>query len=158
MSKSGGLELGFADFADDLKAILEKVTDEKVHAKALEAGAEPVVNHAKLLAPRGKSGHLIQSIGAEYSDKTNTVRIGIGEPVSTRNSSTGYYGRFQNDGWHPAGGRRRMDGRLDKRTKRTAGKVRGKNFINTAMNAQEGNAFKIILDELTKALEGVGKS
>ena len=158
MSKPGDIEAGFADFAEDLAAILDKVTDEEVHAKALEAGAKPVVNHAKQLAPRGKSGRLRQSIGAEYSDKTNTMRIGIGEPVSTRNSSTGFYGRFQNDGWHPAGGRRRKGGRLDKRTKRTAGKVRGKNFINTAMNAQEGNAYKIILDELTKALEGVGKT
>ena len=141
MSKSGDLELGFVDFADDLKAILEKVTDEKVHAKAFEAGAKPVVNHAKQLAPKGKSGRLIQSIGAEYSDKTNTMRIGIGEPVSNRNSSTGYYGRFQNDGWHHFSGK----------------KIKGKNFLNTALNAQEGNAYKIILDELTKALEGVGK-
>ena len=152
------IQRGFADFAEDLAAILEKVTDEKLHAKALEKGAEPVVNQAKQLAPRGKSGRLRQSIGAEYSDKSKTVRIGIGEPVSTRNSSTGFYGRFQNDGWHPAGGRRRKDRALDKRTKHTAGKVRGKNFLNTAMNAQEGSAYKIILEELTKALEGVGET
>jgi len=150
------IKTGFSDFADDLNAILNVVTDEKVHAKALEAGAAPIVNHAKMLAPKGKTGRLAQSIGAEYSDRSKTVRIGIGEPVSKRNSSTGFYGRFQNDGWRPAGGRRTATGRLDKRSKRATSKVKGRNFLGAALSAQEGNAFNIVTDVLKKELERVG--
>jgi len=156
------IENGLSDFADDLKAISEVVTDEKVHEKALLAGAMPVVNHAALLAPRGKTGRLAQSIGAQYSETIKAVRVGIGEPVSTSKSATGFYGRFQNDGWRPAVGRRvaTVSGKggraLDKRSKSTSGKVKGKHFLGTAMDAQENNAFGIIIDELKKELEGVG--
>ena len=152
------IQTGFADFAADLAAMSEVLTDETLHAKALEAGAKPIVNHAKILAPRGRTGQLAQSIGAEYSDKSKTVRIGIGEPVSTTNSSTGFYGRFQNDGWRPVGGRRvkeitaRGGRRLDKRTKRPKRKIRGRNFLGSALDAQEGNAYGIITEELRKAL------
>jgi len=153
------IELGFEDFADDLKEILKIVTDEKVHAKALLAGAVPIVNHAKILAPRGKTGRLVQSIGADYSDFSKTVRIGIGKPVSATNSSTGFYGRFQNDGWRPAGGRRVAEiskaggRRLDKRSKRIVRKMRGTSYLNRAKEAQIGNAYTLIFAELKKALD-----
>jgi len=153
------IESGFTDLAADLAQVAEVVTDERIQQKALEAGAKPIVSHAKLLAPKGKTGRLARSIGTQYSEKSNTVRIGIGEPVSTTNSSTGFYGRFQNDGWRPAGGRRVQEvstaggRRLDKRSKRAVGKVRGRDYLGTALDAQEGNAYSIIINELKKAVK-----
>jgi len=157
------IEKGFENFADDIAEILKVVTDEGVQAKALEAGAKPIVERAKQLAPRGKTGRLVRSIGAQYSKRTKTVRIGIGEPVSTTNSSTGFYGRFQNNGWRPAGGRRvrstsASGGRaLDRRSKRTVSYVRGRNYLGSALEAQENNALRIVIDELKNELKGAGK-
>ena len=141
--------------AKDLEAILEKVTDERVHGRAFMAGAVPIVAHAKGLAPRGKTGRLLVSIGAQYSEKAKAMRIGIGEPVSTTPSSTGYYGRFQNDGWRPAGGRRRMSGKLDRRTKTSGSKVPGRHFLGQALDAQESNAYKRIFKVLETELAKV---
>ena len=153
------IETGFDDLAADLAAIAGVVTDERIQAKALEAGAKPIVSHAKSLAPRGNTGRLTRSIGAQYSERSKSVRIGIGEPVSTTNSSTGFYGRFQNDGWRPAGGRRIQANstaagrRLDKRSKRAVGVVRGRDYLGAALDAQKNNAFNIIIDELKNALK-----
>ena len=149
---------GFADLAGDLAAIALVVTDENVQAKALEAGAVPVVNQAIMLAPRGKTGDLARSIGVQYSTLSKAARIGIGEPVSKTNSSTGYYGRFQNNGWHitrrrrnkSSGGSSTKKARADRRT----GRVRqGVHFLGRAMDAQESNAIGIVLKELEKALD-----
>jgi len=152
------IEIGFSDFADDLNKLLEVVTDEDVHAKVLEACTVPVVNHAKMLAPRGRTGRLAQSIGAQYSTMSKSARIGIGEPVSRVNSSTGFYGRFQNDGWHITHRRRKASAKgdftKDARIGRRTGRVRaGIRFLGTAMDAQEGNALRIIIDELKKAVK-----
>jgi len=149
----GNIETGFADFASDIAEITKVVTDEKVHKKALEEGAKPIVRHAKLLAPRCR-GKLIQSIGAEYQGADVGVGIGIGDPVGKK-GSTGYYGRFQNDGWSPAAGRRvKWGGKFISR--RSVGKVKGKYYLGRALDAQEANAYRIVTDELRRKLKGVG--
>ena len=95
------IQNGFSALAEDLSLISNKVADKNTEKKALETGAKPVVERAKSIASRfRRTGRLVQSIGAQYSEKSNTMRIGIGEPISTTNSATGFYGRFQDRGWH----------------------------------------------------------
>jgi len=150
----GNIETGFADFASDIREITKVITDEKVHAEALEKGAVPIVRHAKTLAPR-RTGKLIQSIDAEYQGASKGVGIGIGPPVETHDGATGFYGRFQNDGWKPAAGRRaKWGGRFISR--RSAGKVPPKYYLQRSLDAQEGNAYRIITEELRIKLKGAG--
>jgi len=147
------IENGFVDFASDIAEITEVITDEKVHADVLEKGAKPIVQHAKMLAPK-RTRKLVQSIGAEYRSAKKGVEIGIGPPVDT-GGATGFYGRFQNDGWRPAAGRRkRWGGRFISR--RSAGKVPPKYYLQRSLDAQEGNAYRIITEELRTKLKGVG--
>ena len=156
------IEKGFENFISDLQAISSKVTDNNLRKEVLEAAAKPIAIRARNIASRvlnRRSGRLFESIGYQYSDKMNSVRIGIGEPVSVGKSSTGYYGRFQNDGWRPAGGRRvgkvtsRGGRQLDKRSARPVGTlVRGKNFLGGALDIEESNVYRTMLEKLEKAL------
>ncbi|MCL2248674.1 MAG: HK97 gp10 family phage protein [Oscillospiraceae bacterium] len=142
------IENGLRLFGEDLRKIAETVTDKKVQAKALEAGAKPIVSHAKLLAPRGATGRLAQSIGAEYNQQFHNVGIGIGAPISTAPGSTGFYGRFQNDGWSITG-RRNSRGR----TQPTGRRTQARNYLGKALDAQFDNATKIVADDLRQKTE-----
>ena len=156
-NKKDNLEGGFYAMAAELAELSEKITDEKTRKKVLEAGAEPVVERAKQIASRFKqSGDLVQSIGAEYSDKTETIRIGIGEPVSTVASATGFYGRFQDQGFQPVGGKRvhgKRRGRLQKRTKRPKGRRVQNPIFEPAHNIKEEQVQRRMLETYRKELK-----
>jgi hypothetical protein len=88
----------------------------------------------------------VQSIGSQYSDKSNTMRIGIGEPISTTKSATGFYGRFNDQGWRPVGGRRDGKHRLQKSTKRPTGKVIRNPIFEPAYKAEKERVFQEMID------------
>jgi hypothetical protein len=144
---------GFAVLAEDLKIIGEKITDQRTEKKALEAGAKPIVDRAKSVAGTfRRTGRLIQSIGAQYSEKSNTMRIGIGEPISTTNSSTGFYGRFHDQGWHPVGGKRDGKGRIKKGTKRRTGNFIQNPIFEPAYQAENERVYRNMIDVYRKEI------
>lgn len=158
MSKNNDIEQGFQSMAELLEQFGDRLTNIEVQKRVLYEGAGIIVNRAKALAPRGKTGNLRKSIGIEYNENLQTTGIGIGEPVSTTPKSTGFYGRFQETGFQPVGGRRvrsamvRGRGPLDKRTKRRKGRRVQNSFIQPAYNAaqmQVNNAmFKQLQEEI----------
>lgn len=149
------LQSGFTDFADDLGRIGDKITDKRIQTQALEAGAKPIVDRAKNLASRFKrSGRLVRSIGAQYSERSNTMRIGIGEPISTTNSSTGFYGRFHDRGWRPVNFNRSGRRGLAKRgTKRPTGQLIRNPFIEPAYEAEKERVYQKMIDVYQKELD-----
>ena len=149
------IQNGFADMAEELAGIGDKITDKRTEIKALEAGAKPIVDRAKTLASRfKKSGRLMQSIGAQYSERSNTMRIGIGEPISTTNSSTGFYGRFHDKGWRPVrfqrNGRR---GHAKKGGKRPTGRFIRNPIFDPAYNAEQERVFENMINVYRKELD-----
>lgn len=133
---------GMSDMSELLSELTDRITCDKTARAAQERGAVPVVARAKRLAMKfRRTGELVKSIGYEYSDKTKTVRIGIGEPVSTTDGSTGYYGRFQDQGFRHF--------RTGMRITRNAG------YFNAAYNAEQSNVERLMINEYEKELNKV---
>lgn len=148
------IENGFTALAEDLAKISGIAADKRIELKALEAGAKPIVDRAKAVAGRfRRTGRLVASIGAQYSDKSNTMRIGIGEPISTTNSSTGFYGRFQDRGFRPVGGKRDGRGRLKKSTKRPVGRIVRNPIFEPAYQAEQGRVYDKMIGVYRKEME-----
>ena len=156
------IQNGFIDLAQELERIADKITDDRTKIKALEAGAKPIVARAKTLASRLRdTGQLIQSIGAQYSERSNTMRVGIGEPISTTDASTGFYGRFQDRGWHVtrrgkssrsnkgAKGRWTKKARLGRRT----GRFVRNPFIEPAYEAERERVGNIMFEVYKKEID-----
>ena len=151
---SNSIESGFYDMAEELAQIGEKITDKRTQQKALEAGAKPVVDRARSIAGRfRRTGRLMQSIGAQYSDRSNTMRIGIGEPISTTNSSTGFYGRFHDRGWRPVNFQRRgRRGHAKRSTKRPVGRIIRNPIFDPAYEAEQKRVFQKMIDAYKKEI------
>ena len=158
----GDIQNGFSDFVKELERTVGKITDERIKIKALEAGAKIVVKRAKRIASRvlrTRTGRLLKSIGAQYSDRSNTMRIGIGPPVSTTSSSTGFYGRFQDKGWHVTRWQpitnKGVEGAWtqEKRKERRTGRFVRNPFIGPAYEAEKDRVFKKMIDVYRKELE-----
>ena len=135
---------GFADMAADLEKVSDRIGDKRIKVKALEAGAKPIVARAKSIAGRfRRTGRLMQSIGAGYSDRSDTMRIGIGEPISTTAASTGFYGRFHDQGWRPVRFRRKgRRGRAKRSTRQPTGQFIRNPIFDPAYEAEKERVYQ----------------
>lgn len=149
------MKTGFDNLAGEIGRISDKFADKRVEKKALEAGAQPIVERAKTIARRFKrTGRLVQSIGAQYSENSNTMRIGIGEPISTTNSSTGFYGRFHDRGWRPVRFRRLgRRGKAKRSTKQPTGAVIRNPIFEPAYDVESERVFQKMVDVYQKATD-----
>jgi len=161
MAEKRDIENGFINFASHLLKICEAALDKDLQKQNLETGAKPILNRAKTNA-RGlnktrrrngarQPGNLARSIHYEYQEKTDRGVIGIGSPVSTTNSSTGFYGRFQEQGFRPRKGRRKADATLDKRSNKRGRRVRNP-FIDPAVNFGLSKSYEIRYKHLEREL------
>jgi len=146
MDVSNGFEL----LAADLEKIAGRVTDKRVKQKVLEAGAEPVVEHAKRnIRPHRRTGTLENSIRDEYDPKTGQQRIGW--------TNRGFYGRFHEDGYRPRPGIAII--RNGKRTwknsrKNPRGRTVQNPHIRPAFAAERENVFRLMFSTLQKESGG----
>lgn len=149
---SNNIESGFTDMAEELAILGEKITDKRTEIKALEAGAKPIVDRAKAVASRfRRTGRLVASIGAQYSERSNTMRIGIGEPISTTNSSTGFYGRFHDQGWRPINFQRKgRRGHVKRSTRQPTGRIIRNPIFEPAFAAEERRVFENMIETYRK--------
>jgi hypothetical protein len=149
------IENGFADMAEDLEQLSDKITDKRTEIKALEAGAKPVVEQAKRIAGRfRRAGRLAKSIGAQYSERSNTMRIGIGEPISTTASSTGFYGRFHDRGWQPVNFRRTgRRGHVKRSTRRPTGQFIRNPIFDPAYEAAKERVYRGMIEAYQKEID-----
>ena len=101
------------ELAAELNRLAQRVNDERVHKKALEAGAAPVVNRARaIMRQYRRTGKLDAGLKAEYVsaavcrrsrrgtqrrqyENTGFIEIGYGE--------YGFYGKFHDRGFKPRG-------------------------------------------------------
>ena len=146
---------GFHAMGEDLEFVDGIISDKRIEKKVLEAGARPIVERAKSLANRfRRTGRLVQSIGAQYSERSNTMRIGIGEPISTTSSATGFYGRFNDQGWRPVNFRRKgRRGRAKRSTRRPTGRFIRNPFIEPAYHAESERSYQNMVDVYKKEIQ-----
>ncbi len=135
---------GFAELAEELASISNKVTDENIRHKALEAGATPVVDRAKrIISTHRKTGNLENSISSEYNNTTKTQDVGWGKD--------GFYGRFYEKGYKPVKGKRK-NGKLI--NKAPSGKLIKAEHIKPAYEAEKENIANAMLDVYKQEIGG----
>lgn len=135
------IENGFSDFAEELQHISERITDENVQRKALEAGAKPIVERAKrIMSSHRRTGNLIDDISSEYNDSTKTQDIGWGKK--------GFYGRFYENGYRPVTGKwsKSKSRRRKLINKRPSGKFIKIEHIKPAYEAEKENVAKAMIE------------
>ena len=138
---------GFTDFAEELQDISNKITDKQIHKKVLMAGAKPIIERAgRIMSHHRRTGKLQAGLTAEYSSKSNSVRIGYGKK--------GFYGRFHDGGWRPVTGKRQKNGRFKRGTMRPSGKFIRNKHIRPAYEAEKGTVKRVMLETFKKELGG----
>lgn len=90
---------GFSDLAVELKNISDRVVSKETKKKALEAGANPIVERARrIIAQHSRTGRLESGIIAKYDASDDTMGIGWTEDA--------FYGRILDNGFNHTGGKR----------------------------------------------------
>lgn len=156
---------GLAELDRKLKEFAPKVARRMMN-RALLAGAKPIVQQAKALAPVGTDRAIQQNIKAKLSrrDKlngaTNRVVIGVehgkqknaGRTKRDRYRGDPFYWRFQELGFH-AVGRRKAANRAERRARKadmpTYGRfIPGKKFMQRALDQQAEIAVAAVAERL----------
>jgi len=155
------LENGFAELADELQRISERVTDEGVKRRTLEAGAEPIAQRAKSIVRRTmrtRTGNLVESIGHTFDHFiVEGQAIGWGPPIHTTHQATGFYGRFHEYGYRSRPGIRIVrNGRVTWKNSRKnpQGRTVQNPHIRQAVELEGDNAGNEIINTLRKELGG----
>lgn len=146
------IENGLAEFAEELKQLSDKITDDNVRRKALEAGAKPIVDRAKrIINSHRRTGRLEQSIAHAYNENGKEQEIGWGGEDNTTKSTTGFYGRFLEKGYKPVTGKRK-GGKLI--GKKPSGKFIRIEHIKPAYEAEKETVSNAMLEVYKQEIGG----
>jgi HK97 gp10 family phage protein len=89
---------GFTGLILDLENLSGKIDDKETKQKALEAGAEPIINRSKRIAAQHRrAGVLEEGIVSQIDNDANAISIGW--------SKSAFYGKYLDDGFTHRGGK-----------------------------------------------------